>query len=144
MVAELEAETPGATLAYVETEAPVKTLADNCRGDGRDRWCDIKEVKAKALVQRPANTIRQLKAKTSSGTLHDKEVKRLVNMPADRQPELKAITVGNKDGNVQANYCSILWRKGKHKCSPRKEATQRPMIEALHNTLPKDGRRDTW
>ena len=101
-------------------------------------------MKAKALVQRPANTIRQLKAKTSSDTLHDKEVKRLVNMPADREPEVKAITVGNKDGNVQANYCSILWRKGKHKCSPRKEATQRPMIEALHNTLPKDGRRDTW
>ena len=54
-------------------------------------------MKAKALVQRPANTIRQLKAKTSSGTLHDKEVKRLVNMPADREPQVKAITVGNKD-----------------------------------------------
>ena len=108
----------------METDAPVKTLVDNCRGNGRDRWCDIKEVKAKVLVQRPVHTIRQLKAKTSSGTLHDKEVKRLVNMPADWQPELKAITVGNKDGNVQANYCSILWRKGKHNCSPRKEATQ--------------------
>ena len=81
-------------------------------------------MKTKALVQRPPNTIRQLKAKTSSGTLHDKEVKRLVNMPVARQPELKAITVGNKDGNVRANYCSILSRKGKHNCSPRKEATQ--------------------
>ena len=121
MVAELQAETPGATLAYVQTYAPVKTLADNCRGNGRDRWCNIKEVKAKALVQRPANTIRQLKAKTSSDTLHDKEVKRLVDMPADREPEVKAITVGNKDGNVQANYCSILWRKGKHNCTLEKK-----------------------
>ena len=57
MVAELQAETPGATLAYVETEAPVKTLADNCRGNGRNRWCDIKEVKAKALVERLVQTI---------------------------------------------------------------------------------------
>ena len=100
-------------------------------------------MKAKALVQRPANTIRQLKAKTSSGTLHDKEVKRLVDMPADREPQVKAITVGNKDGNFQANYFSILWRKDKHKCGPRKEATQRPMVAALDNTLPKD-ERDTW
>ena len=89
------------------------------------------------MVQRLAHTIAQLKAKTSSGTLHDKEVKRQVKMPADREPEVKAITVGNKDGNVQATYCSILWREGKHKCSPRKEATQRPMIEALNNTLPR-------
>ena len=100
-------------------------------------------MKAKALVQSPANTIRQLKAKISSGTLHDKEVKRLVDMPADREPQVKAITVGDNDCNVQANYCSILWRKGKHKYSPRIEATQRPMVEALHNPLPKDGR-DTW
>ena len=75
-------------------------------------------MKAKALVQRLAHTIRQLKAKTSSGTLHDKKVKRLEDMPADRKQEVKAITVRNKDGNVQGNYCSILWRKGKHKCSP--------------------------
>ena len=60
-------------------------------------------MKAKALVQRPAHTIRQLKAKTCSGTLHDMEVKRLVVMPADREPQVKAIIVGNKDGNVQAN-----------------------------------------
>ena len=84
-------------------------------------------MKAKALVQRPAHAIRQIKAKTSSGTLHDMEVKRLVDMPADREPQVKAIIVGNKDGNAQANYFSILWRKGKHKCSPRKEATKRPM-----------------
>ena len=60
---------------------------------------------------RPAKTIRQFKANKSCGTLLDKEVKRLVNMLADRKPEVKAITVGNKDGRVQANYCSILWRK---------------------------------
>ena len=54
-------------------------------------------------MQRFAHTIRHLKAKTSSGTLHDKEVKRLVDMPADREQEVKDITVGNKDGNVQAN-----------------------------------------
>ena len=86
MVAELEAETPGTSLAHVETEAPVKTLADNCRGNGRDCCRDIKEVKAKSLVQRLAHTIRQLKAKTSSGSLHDKEVKRIVHMPADSEP----------------------------------------------------------
>ena len=81
-------------------------------------------MKAKALVQRLAHTIGQLKNKTSSGTLHNKEVKRQVNVPADRVPEVKAITVSNKDGNVQANYCSILWREGKQNCSPRKEATR--------------------
>ena len=64
-------------------------------------------------------------------------------MPVDRQPQVKAITVGNKDGNVQANFCSLLWRKDKHMCGPRKEATQGLMVEALHNTLPKGGR-DTW
>ena len=69
------------------------------------------------MVQRLAYTIRQLKAKTSSGTLHDKKVKRLVDMPADREQEVKAITVRNKDGNVQGNYCSILWQEGNHKCS---------------------------
>ena len=53
------------------------------------------------MVQRPVHTIRQLKAKTSSGTLHDKKVKRLVNMQPDWQQELKAITVGKKDGNVR-------------------------------------------
>ena len=100
-------------------------------------------MKAKALVQRPGNTIRKLKAKKSCGRLLDEEVKRLVDTVANREPEVKVITVGDKDGNVQANYCSMLWRKGKHKCSPRKEATQRPMVAALDNTLPKD-ERDTW
>ena len=127
MVAEMQAKTLGTTLAYVETDAQVKTLADNCRGNGRNRWCDIKEVKAKTLVESLVHTIRHLKAKTSSGTLHDKEVKRLVGIQADRQPEVKAVTVSNKVGNVQANYCSILKRKGKHNCIPRKAATQRPM-----------------
>ena len=127
MVAELQAKRLSATLAYVETDAPVKTLADNCRGNGRNRWCDIKEVKAKALLEMLVQTIRHLKSKTSSGPLHDKKVKRQVGIQADRQPEVKAITVGNKDDNVQANCCSILWRKGQHNCSPRKAATQRPM-----------------
>ena len=92
-------------------------------------------MKTKALVQRPANRIRQFTVKTSSGTLHDKEVKRLVDMPADQEPQVKAITEGNKDGNLQANYCSILWRKGKHKCGPRKQAKQRPMVEALRHLV---------
>ena len=73
------------------------------------------------MVQRPANTIRQLKAKTSCGTLHDNKVKRLLHMVADRKLEVKAITVDDKDGNVQANYCSILWRKGKHKSNLEKK-----------------------
>ena len=127
MVAEMQARTLGTTLAYVKTDEPVKTLAYNCRGNVRNRWCDIKEVKAKALVESLVHTIRHLKAKTSSGTLHDKEVKRLVGIQADRPPEVRAITVSNKVGNVPANYCSILRRKGKHNCSPRKEAKQRPM-----------------
>ena len=58
-------------------------------------------MKAKALVQRLAHTIRQLKAKTYSGTLHDKTFKRQLKMSADREQEVKAITVGNKHGNVQ-------------------------------------------
>ena len=60
-------------------------------------------MKAKALVQRPANTIQPLKAKKSCGTLLDEEVKRLVNIVADREPEVKAIIVDDKDGNMQAN-----------------------------------------
>ena len=118
MVAQLETETPGATLAYLETEASVKTPADNCTGNGRDRSQDIKKVKAKALVERLAHTIRQLKAQTSSGTLHDKTFKRQLKMPADREQKVKGITVRNKLGNVQGNYCSILWQEGNHKCSP--------------------------
>lgn len=65
-------------------------------------------MKGKALVQRPASTIQPLKAKKSCGTLLDEEVKRLVNIAADREPEVKAIPVDDKDGNMQANYCSIL------------------------------------
>ena len=60
------------------------------------------------MVQRPASTIQPLKAKKSCGTLLDEEVKRLVNIGADREPEVKAIPVDDKDGNMQANYCSIL------------------------------------
>ena len=55
------------------------------------------------MVQRPANTIQPLKAKKSCGTLLDEEVKRLVNIAADWEPEVKAITVDDKDGNMQAN-----------------------------------------
>ena len=36
VVAEMEAETLGATLGNVEPEAPVDTLADIWRGGGRD------------------------------------------------------------------------------------------------------------
>ena len=118
MVAQVEAETPGATLVYLETKASGKTPADNSTGNGRDRSQDIKKVKAKALVQRLPHTIRQLKAKTYSGTLHDKTFKRQLKMPADREQQVKAITVRNKHGNVQGNYCSILWQEGNHKCSP--------------------------
>lgn len=60
-------------------------------------------MKAKALVQRPPNTIQPLKARKSCGTLLDEEVKRLVDMVADREPEVKVITVNDKDGIVQAN-----------------------------------------
>ena len=73
MVAEREAKTIGATLGYVEPEAPVDTLTDTCRLGGRDCWRDIEEVKAKALVHRQADRMRQLKVKTSSDTLCNKE-----------------------------------------------------------------------
>ena len=73
MVAEREAKTIGATLGYVEPEAPVDTLTDTCRLRGRDCWRDIEEVKAKALVHRQADRMRQLKVKTSSDTLCNKE-----------------------------------------------------------------------
>ena len=73
MVAEREAKTIGATLGYVEPEAPVDTLTDTCRRGGRDCWRDIEEVKAKALVHRKADRMRQLKVKTSSDTLCNKE-----------------------------------------------------------------------
>ena len=49
MVAELEAEALGATLGYVEPEAPVDTLADIWRGGGLDCYRDTTELKAKAL-----------------------------------------------------------------------------------------------
>ena len=65
-------------------------------------------MKGKALVQRPASTIQPLKAKKSCGTLLDEEVKRLVNIAAHWEPEVKAIPVDDKDGNREANYCSIL------------------------------------
>ena len=65
-------------------------------------------MKGKALTQRPASNIQPLKAKKSCGTLLDEEVKRLVNIAAHREPEVQAIPVDDKDGNREANYCSIL------------------------------------
>ena len=73
MVAERKAKTIGATLGYVEPEALVDTLTDTCRHGGRDCWRDIKEVKAKAFVHRQADRIRQLKVKTFSDTLYNKQ-----------------------------------------------------------------------
>ena len=68
-------------------------------------------MKGKALVQRPASTIQPLKAKKSCGTLLDEEVKRLVNIAAHWEPEVKAIPVDDKDGNREANYYSILAKR---------------------------------
>lgn len=68
-------------------------------------------MKGKAFVQRPANTIQQLKVRKSCGTLLEEEVKRLVHIAADREPEVKAIPVDDKDGNMKANYCSILAKR---------------------------------
>ena len=63
------------------------------------------------MVQRPASTIQPLKAKKSCCTLLDEEVKRLVNIAAHREPEEKAIPVDDKDGNKEANYCSIFAKR---------------------------------
>ena len=63
------------------------------------------------MVQRPASTIQPLKAKKSCGTLLDEEVKRLVNIAAHREPEVKAIPVYDKDCNMEANYWSILAKR---------------------------------
>ena len=63
-------------------------------------------MKAKALVDRHADTIRQLTAKKSSDTLRDEEAL------AERQAEVEAETVGYTLGNVDAEHCSILLMKG--------------------------------
>lgn len=63
------------------------------------------------MVQRPATTIQPLKAKKSCGTLLDEEVKRLVNIAAHWEPEVKAIPVDDKDGNREENYYSILAKR---------------------------------
>ena len=98
----MEAETLGATLGYVKPESPLDTPADTCRGGGQDCWRDTEEVKTKTLVNRQADTIRQLKAKTSSDTLGDEEAKTRVDMLAKRQAEVEAETVGDTLGNVEA------------------------------------------
>ena len=87
MEAELEADTLGTTLGYVKPESPLDTAADFCRGGGggQDCWRDTEEVKAKALANRQADKIRQLKAKTSSDTLGNKEAKTLVDMLVEQQ-----------------------------------------------------------
>ena len=46
-------------------------------------------MKAKALVQRLAHKITQLKNKTSSDTLHDKKVKRQLKIPPGGNHRLK-------------------------------------------------------
>ena len=78
----MEEETLGTTLGYVKPGSPLDTPADTCKGGGQDCWGDTEEVKTKTLVDRQADTIRQLKAKTSSDTLWDKEAKTLVDMLA--------------------------------------------------------------
>ena len=112
MEAELQTDTLGTTLGYVKPESPLDTPADTCRGGGQDCWRDTEEVKAKALENRQADMIRQLKAKTSSDTLGNKEAKTLVDMLVERQAEVEAETVGYTLGNVQAQNFSILWLKG--------------------------------
>ena len=57
---------------YVKPESPLDTAADTCRGGGQDCWRDTEEVKAKALENRQADSIRRLKAKTSSDALGNK------------------------------------------------------------------------
>ena len=69
-------------------------------------------MKAKALVNSQADTIRQLKAKTNKVTLADKEAKTLLNMLAKREAEVDAETKGDILGNVKGENCSILWLKG--------------------------------
>lgn len=95
------------------------------------------------MVQRPASTMQPLTAKKSCGTLLDEEVKRLVNIAAHREPEVKAIPVDDKDGNMEANYCSIL-RKRQAELQPKKrrdtstDMMPRALVKALNYTLPKD------
>ena len=111
MVAEKKAKTIVATLGYVEPEAPVDTLTDPCTGGGRDCWRHIEEVKAKALVYRQADRLRQVKAKTSSDTVqkggldtggHD-------GGTASRGGGER---VSDTLGIVESEHCSILWLKG--------------------------------
>ena len=63
-------------------------------------------------MHRQADTIRKLKAKTSSDTLQNEKAYRLVNMLAKGKAEVKVETVIDTLGNVEAYYCSILWLKG--------------------------------
>ena len=60
MVAEVKAATLSSTFSLVEPEAPFDTLADAGRGGGRVCWRDTEEVKAKALVHKQVDPIRQL------------------------------------------------------------------------------------
>ena len=63
-------------------------------------------MKAKALLDGQADTIRKLKAKTSTDTLGNKEFKTLVDMLGKRQTVVKAKTVGDTLGNVKSEHCS--------------------------------------
>ena len=61
MVSELEPNTLGATLGPVEPKLPVETLADTCRGGGRDCSRDTEEVKVNALVYKQRDPILTIK-----------------------------------------------------------------------------------
>ena len=63
-------------------------------------------------MHRQADTIRPLKAKTSSDTLQNEKASRLVDMLAERKGEVKADTVLDTDSNVETYYCSILCEQG--------------------------------
>ena len=71
MVAELQANTLGATFCPLQPMSSVETLPDTCRGGFRDLLQDSEQLKVMPLVHRQADPIRQLKAKTSSDTLRD-------------------------------------------------------------------------
>ena len=99
MVAEREAKTIGATLGYVQPEAPLDTLTHICRRGGRVSWRDVEEVKRKAFVHRQADRIRQLMVKTSSDTLCNKEAQTHTGGTASRG--------GSRERQRYARHCAL-------------------------------------